>query len=114
RSATMLDRAGAVIVKLFVVVGGNVAAGECLFEVLEKSGIDRLYVFKSPVLRAVLDHQDLTVALNYLRLDLPDFFVEQNLVRQLAVDDLLANFGHATRAERISSTRPSKWRFGFL
>ncbi len=57
--------------------------------------VDGHEIFKVAVLGAILDHQDLAVALDDLRLDLAHLFVEQNLVRQLAVKDLLANLGHA-------------------
>jgi hypothetical protein len=59
------------------------------------------------VLRAVLDHPDLAVALDDLRLDLADFFVHQNVDRQMAVENLLANFRHALGAKRVGRARPA-------
>ena len=38
RAAAVLDRAGAVIVQLFVVVGADVAAGKDFFQMLEECG----------------------------------------------------------------------------
>src|SRR5205085_1873039 len=38
----------------------------------------------------------------------------QNFLRQLAVEDLLANLRHATRAERVSGARPSQRRLLFF
>jgi len=43
--------------------------------------------------------QDLTVALDDLRLDLSNLLVQQNFVGQLAVYDLLANLGYALRTQ---------------
>jgi len=63
---------------------------------------------------AVLDHEDLAVALDDLRLDLADFLVEKNLVGELAVDDLLANLRDALGTERIGSAGPAEGRLLFL
>ena len=111
---TVGHRGSTVVVQFLVVVGANVAAWEDFFEVLEESRVDRHDVFKVTVDGAVLDHQDLAVALDDLRLDLADFFVEENLVGELAVDDLLADGGHALGAERIGGTRPAEGRLLFL
>ena len=97
RSAAVLNGAGAVVVELLVVVGADVAAREALFQVPEEGRVDGHHVFKVAVLRAILHHQDLAVALDNLRLDLADFLVQQDFVRQLTVDDLLADFRNATR-----------------
>ena len=110
RSAAVLHRAGAVIVELFVVVRADVAAGEALFEVLEERRVDRHHVFEMAVLRAVLHHQDLAVALDDLRLDLADLLVQQDFVGKLAVDDLLADFGDAARAQGIGLAGPAERR----
>jgi hypothetical protein len=104
----------AVVVQLLVVVGADVAAGEDLFEVLEEGGVDGHHVFEVAVDGAVLDHQDLAVALDDLRLDLADLLVEQDLVGQLAVDDLLADLGDALGAERVGGARPAEGRLLFL
>ena len=95
-------------------MGADVAAGEALFEVLEEGGVDGHHVFKVAVLGAVLDHQDLAVALDDLGLDFADFFVQQNFVGQLAVQDLLADLGDALGAERVGGARPAKGRLLFL
>ena len=78
RAAAVRNGAGAVVVQLLVVVGANVAAGEDLFQVLEELGVHRHHVFKVAVLGAILHHQDLAVALDDLRLDLADLFVQQD------------------------------------
>ena len=114
RAAAVLDRAAAVVVELLVVVEPDVAAGERLLEVLEEGGVDRHHVLEVAVDRAVLDHQDLAVALDDLGLDLPDLLAEQDLVVALAVEDLLARFAHAVRAERIGLARPAERRLDLL
>ena len=70
RAAAVRDGAGAVVVQLFVVVRADVAAREDVFQVLEERRVDGHHVFEVPVDRAVLDHQDLAVALDDLGLDL--------------------------------------------
>ena len=114
RAAAVGDGGGAVVVELLVVVGADVAAGEDLFEVLEEGGVDGHHVFKVAVDGAVLDHQDLAVALDDLRLDLADLLVEQDLVGQLAVDDLLADLRDALGAEGVGGARPAEGRLLFL
>ena len=87
------------VVQLVVVVRPHVAARERFFEMAEKRGVHRHDVFEVSVLRTVLDHEDLAVTLDDLRLDLADFLVEENPVIALAVDDLLPRFAHADRAQ---------------
>jgi len=81
---------------------------------LEEGGIDGHHVFEMAVLGAVLHHQDFAVALDDLRLDLADFFVEQNFVGQLAVENLLADLGHALGTERVRGARPAEGRLFLL
>ena len=50
------------MMQLLVVVGGDVAAGENVFEVLGEFGVDRHHVFEVAVDGAVFHHQDLAVA----------------------------------------------------
>ena len=108
RSAAVLDRARAVVVKLFVVVRADVAAREAVFQVLEEGGVDRHHVFEMAVLRAILHHQDLAVALDDLRFDFADFFIQKDFVRQLAVDDLLPDLRNALgQSESVSRGQPS-------
>src|ERR1035441_10348950 len=95
-------------------VGADVAAGEALFKVLEEGGVNGHDVFKVAVLGAVLDHEDLAVALDNLRLDLADLLVQQNFVGQLAVENLLADFGNALGAKRVSGARPAEGRLFLL
>ena len=89
-------------------VGAHVAAGEALFKMLEEGGVHGHDVFKVAVLGAILDHQDLAVALDDLGLDLADLLVEQNFVGQLAVENLLANLGDALGTERVGGARPAQ------
>ena len=99
RAAPVCHRARTVVMQFLVVVRADVAAGENLFEMREKLGVDRHHVFEVAVDRAILHHQNLAVALNNLGFDLTRFFVAQNLHRQLAVDDLVADFGDALRTQ---------------
>ena len=92
----------------------HIASREALFQVLEERRVDRHHVFKVAVLRAILHHQDLAVALDDLRLDLAHLFVQQNFVRQLAVKNLLANLRYALGAKRIGRARPAQRRLFLL
>ena len=114
RAAAVLDGAAAVIVQLLVVVRLDVAPRERLLEVLEHRRVDRHDVFEVPVHRAILDHQDLAVALDDLRLDLADLLVEQNRHVLLAVDDRLPRLARARRAQRVGLTRPAQRRLRLL
>src|SRR5258708_27273020 len=89
---------------------GNVAAWENVFQMLEEGRVHRHQVFKMAMLGAVLHHQDLAVALDDRSLDLTDFLVEQDLVRQLAVNNLLADFRYALWTERIRLPGPPEGR----
>ncbi|MGC2402456.1 MAG: hypothetical protein WA510_21860 [Acidobacteriaceae bacterium] len=81
---------------------------------LEKGRIDGHHVFEVAVFGAILDHKDLAVPLNDLSLDLARLFVQQDFVRQLAVDDLLADLRDAFGAERVGATGPTQRRLFFL
>ena len=74
----------------------------------KNAGVDRHHVFEVAVDRAILHHQDLAVALDDLGLDFADLFVAQDLDRQFAVDDLVADLRNALRAERIGGARPAE------
>ena len=114
RAAAVRDGGGAVVVELLVVVGADVAAGEDLFEVAHHRRIDGHEVLEVAVDRAVLDHEDLAVALDDLGLDLADLLVEKDLVRQLAVDDLLTDLGDALGAEGVGGAGPAEGRLLLL
>ena len=102
------------MMQLLVVMGGDVAAGENVFQMLRELGVDRHHVFEVAVRRAILHHQDLAVALDDLRLDLADFFVHQHFMRQMAVENLLPDFRHTLRAQRIGRARPAQRRLRLL
>ncbi len=114
RAAAVGDGGGAVVVKLLVVVGADVAAGEDVFEVLHHGGVDGHDVLEVAVDGAVLDHEDLAVALDDLGLDLADLLVEEDLVGEFAVDDLLADLRDALGAEGVGGAGPSEGRLLFL
>src|SRR5215469_16576268 len=114
RSAAVQHSAAAVMVEFLVVVGADVAAGEDFFQVLEERGVNGHHVFEVAMLGAVLDHEDLAVALDDLGLDFAGLLVHEDFDRQLAVDDLLADFRHALGAERVGAARPAQRRLRFL
>ncbi len=97
-AAPILDGGRAVMMELLIVVGGDVAAGENVFQVLGEIGVDRHHVFEVAVHGTIFDHQNLAIAFDDGGLDLADLLVHQNFVRQLAVENLLANFGDTLRA----------------
>jgi hypothetical protein len=104
----------AVIVQPGIVVGADVAAGEALFQVLEEGGVDGHHVLEVAVNGAILDHQDLAVALDDLGFDLAHLFVHQDRERLLAVENLLADLGDAARAQGIGLARPAQRGLGLL
>ncbi len=113
-ATAMRDGRRAVIVQLLVIVGADIAAREHLLQMCHHLNVDRHEIFKMAVNRAVLHHQDLAVALDDLCLDLADLLVQKNLVRQLAVNDLLADLGDTLRAERVRRTGPTEGRLFLL
>ncbi len=52
--------------------------GKQRFNVLQKLRIDRHHVFEMAVGRTILDHPDLAIAFDDLRLDLADVFVDKS------------------------------------
>ena len=114
RAAAMLHGGSAVVVELLVVVGADVAARENVFEVLGEGRVDGHDVFEVAVLGAILDHQDLAVALDDGGLDFADLVVAQDFLRKLAVENLLADLGHALRAKRVRGAGPAKRRLGLF
>ena len=114
RAAAVAHRARAVAVQIFVVVRGNVAAGEVLLDPLEEFCVDGHQVFVLAVDGAFFHHPDLAVALDNLRLDLADFLVDEVGPILLAVHDGVARFFHAIGAERIRGARPAERGLGLL
>ena len=80
----------------------------------EERGVIGHHVLEMAVLRAVLHHQNLAIALDDGRLDLADLLVDQNLVVLLAVEDFLPNLRHAFRTQRVSLARPPERRLDLL
>ncbi len=102
------------MVELLIVVGGDVAAGENVLEVLGEIGVDRHHVFEVAVDGAVLHHQNSAVALDDGGFDLADLFIHQHFVRQFAVENLLADFRDTLGAERIGGAGPAERWLGFF
>ncbi len=110
RAAAVGDGAGAVLVQRGIVVRADVAAREDLLDVPVEGRIDGHHILEMAVNGAVLHHQDLAVPLDDFRLDLTGALVVEDLERRLAVQDALADFRHAARAQRIGFARPAQWR----
>ncbi len=113
-AAAVADGRRAVLVEVFVVVRGNVAAGELLFDPVEELGIDGHHVFIVAMDGAILDHPNLIVALDDLRLDFADFFVHQIAPVFLAGNDRFTRLFDACRAERIGLPREAKRGLGLF
>jgi len=101
-------------VEVFVVVRGNVAAGELLFDPVEELGIDGHHVFVVAVDGAILNHPNLIVALDNLRLDFADFLVHQIAPVFFAGDDRFARLFDACRTERIGLPWETERRLGLF
>ena len=114
RAAAVLDGARSVIVQALVIVGANVAAGEVGFNPVQELGVNGHHVFKVAVLGAILQHPDLAVALDDVGLDLAGLLGEQRAPVLIALDDPLARFADALRAERIGFARPAQRGLGLL
>ena len=63
---------------------------------------------------AFLHHPDLAIALDNLRFDFADFFVDQVGPVFRPVEDQIARFAHAIGTKRIRGARPAERRLGFL
>src|SRR5882757_9254502 len=98
----------AVLVQAFIVVRGNIAAGELLFNPLQEVGINGHHVFIVAVQRAVFHHPDLAVALDDLRFNLANLLVHQVAPVFFTLDDGFARFFHAGRAERVCLAREAE------
>ena len=89
------------LMEAFIVVGRNIAAGKLTLDPLQETGVDRHQIFVVAVLRAILDHPDLTVAFDDLSLNLADLFVHEVAPIFVAIDDGFARFLNAGRAQRV-------------
>jgi hypothetical protein len=86
-AAAILDRARSMVVKLFVAVRVDVAAGKHLFDMRKKLDVDGHHVFEMPVNRTILYHPDLAITFNDLGLDLTNFFIDENANVLLAANN---------------------------
>jgi hypothetical protein len=90
-----------------ILVRPYVAAGKAFFQMFEEGRVDGHHVLEVAVNGAVLDHQDLAVALNDLRFNLAYLVVEQDGQRLLAAQDFRPNLGDTAWAQRIGFPRPA-------
>jgi hypothetical protein len=102
------------IMELLVVVREDVTARERPLKVSEEVRVDRHHVLEVTVLGTVLHHQDLTVALDDLRLDLADFFGEEDFLGEFPVQNLLPDLRNALRTEGVCLAGPAERRLGLL
>ncbi len=102
------------MMQLLVIVGANVAARKHVFQMLRKIRINGHQIFKAPVLGALFYHQNLAIALDDGGLDLANLFVHQHFVGKMPIKNLLPDFGHALRAQRVSRARPAQRRLRLL
>src|SRR5262249_14839750 len=100
--------------QVLVVVRADAAAREGLFQVAEYLRVNGHHIFKMAVDRAILDHQNLSVALNDLSFDLSYPLVTQDVHGKLAVKDSLADLRDALRAQAVGGPRPAERRLGLL
>jgi hypothetical protein len=107
----VLDGAAPMVVQFFVVMGADIAAGKCLLQMPKELWINRYDIFEMSVDGAILDHQDFALALDDLRFYFARPFIQQDVVILFAVDNLLTNLRHTTRAQRIGLARPAQRRF---
>src|SRR3970282_2295988 len=114
RSAAVLYRGRPVVMELPIVVSPHVATGEIRLDPLEETGVDRHQILETPVLRALLDHPDLTVALDDLGLDLAHLLVDEDVIILLALDDPLPRLHDALGTKGVGLTRPPESRLGLF
>ena len=76
--------------------------------------VARRLVEHAPSILQFFDQQEFPVALDDLSFDFADSFVQQNFVRQFAIDDLLPDFRNALRAQRVGGSGPTQGRLGLL
>src|SRR5687768_2784244 len=77
RTAAVLNRARAMVMQLFVVVGLDVSTGEHRLDMRKELRVDRHHVFKTTVDWTILDHPNLAVAFDNLCFDLTDLLVDE-------------------------------------
>ncbi len=94
--------------------GVEVAAGKQVLDPPQELRVDRQRVGERAVERTGLLDDDLAVALEDVRLDLADVFLDQRLDRLIAAQDARARFTDAGRAQRIGRARPTELRLRSL
>ena len=114
RAAAVAQRAVPVVVHAVGVVDGNVRAGAERLHPPEERRIRREHLFVVPVLRAVLHHQDLAVALDDPRRDLAGVVLDEEVGRGPVVGDQLARLARARGAQRRRLSRHAEGRTELL
>ena len=97
------------VVQALVVVRLNVATGKHCLDMLQELRVNRHDVLEVAVLGAVLDHPDLAVALDDLRLDLADLLVdERGRVNRRRAQNFIARLDDALGAEAVGRAREAE------
>src|SRR5215510_5493660 len=103
------------VMNILVFGGAEVATEEERLNPLQKSRISRHYVFKLPVLRAVLSHHYLAVSFENLRLKLTWMLMHQGFQRNLTRDNRIADFFYTGRTETVClAWKTKRWRAAFV
>src|SRR5215469_532565 len=102
------------LVEIFVVVRRDITAGELRFNPLEELGVHSHHIFVVTMDWAILDHPDLAVALDNLRLNLADLFIHQVAPIFFAVDDGFTRLFDAIRTKRVGLPRPAEGGLGLF
>src|ERR1051325_7503639 len=92
----------------------NVPARKNCFEMPQELRIDRNYVFKVTVHRAILNHEDAAVALKNRGLDFTGATIAEDRDIFAAINNFLARFPHTHGTKRVGLARPAQRWFGLL
>src|SRR4051812_17817 len=98
----------------FVIMSCNIAAGNHLLDMLEEYRVYGHHIFVVAMHRTILNHPDLAISLDDLRLYLADLLINEVAHFPLSADNRLARFDHALGAQRVGLTWPTKRRLRFL
>ena len=95
-------------------MGPHIASGKCFLKVTKELRVDGHDIFVVTMNRAILNHLDLPILLDDLRLDLSHFLMEKIFVIFLPIEDRLTGLTYTLRAQGIRLTRPTQRRLDLL
>jgi hypothetical protein len=102
------------VMKFFIVVGVDISTRKHLLDVRKELGINRHHIFEMTMHWTILNHPDLAVAFNDLRLDFTNLLINKDTDIFLSAQDCFTRLDHAVRAKRIGSPGPAKGRLALL